>query len=318
MKIRRRTGKSVTAGNRARRFFALFIAVTMMVSTVVFGFDGVYSSEDYGLDVYVGVDSKASQPQHNVYVYVEGHYLPGWAETEPYPIYFFDPVYYIDLLRIESRPGYEFDRWEFFRGCCCDNCYDFSQHFNSMFIFEDEGITAWGWVETRFQLAFVPLPVRTVYARAVWRQTATSNLPCNNTNLARQESVVMHSSSDAPPRFASNANNGILTPQNGWSASGVGEEWLKVDFGEVQNFNHIRLYQASTRIANYVFEYSIDGDIWTPFHDGMRMMDAHPTPYLVTSLTTIQARYVRLTSGQAFGNTTPIVVIEFEVYYLEP
>ena len=127
----------------------------------------------------------------------------------------------------------------------------------------------------------------------------------------------MSASSSQGVRTADRTNNGIRegAVTNSWFAAGIGQEWLMVDFAEQLNFNHIRIYQAANRIANYRFEYSNDGVNWTEFHSGNRIMEATPIHYAFTTPTTIQARYVRLFSENSIG-VTPIAVFEFEVYFL--
>ncbi|MCL2360577.1 MAG: discoidin domain-containing protein [Defluviitaleaceae bacterium] len=155
--------------------------------------------------------------------------------------------------------------------------------------------------------------------RAIWEPTSQGNLPCPTTNLARDiHGAVMSASSYMPARPHTRANNGIRdgAATQSWSATGIGQEWLQVDFGEVRNFNHIRIYQGGNRIMNYSFQYSNDGITWTTIRSGTRIMEATPNYYEFTHHTTIQARYVRLVSGNSTG-ATPIVVFEFEVYYMQ-
>ena len=146
--------------------------------------------------------------------------------------------------------------------------------------------------------------------------------PCDNDivlpNLAHySQGAVMSASSEHPARPAVRANNGVRSGPaiDSWSATGIGQEWLMVDLGQVRNFNHIRIYQGGNRITNYSFQYSNDGVTWTTFHTGTRIMEATPVRYQFTHHTTIQARYVRLLSEASIG-VLPIVVFEFEVYYV--
>ena len=149
---------------------------------------------------------------------------------------------------------------------------------------------------------------------AMWE--SDGNAPCADTNLAR--AATMSASSEEPARPAVRANNGVRegAVTNSWSATTPGQEWLMVDFGELVNFNHIRIFQGGNRIADYRFEYSEDGVNWTTFRSGARIMEAVPAAhYSFTTDATIQARYVRLFSGRSFG-VLPIVVFEFEVFYM--
>jgi len=147
---------------------------------------------------------------------------------------------------------------------------------------------------------------------AIWQRIG--NLPCAETNLAR--TAAMSASSADGVRTADRANNGILTgAANSWSAASAGQEWLMADFGQPLNFNHINLYQGGNRIANYRFEHSNDGVNWTKFRSGARIMEQGATPYSFTTPSTITARYVRLFSANSFG-VLPIVVFEFEIYYM--
>jgi len=140
------------------------------------------------------------------------------------------------------------------------------------------------------------------------------NTPYADTNLAR--TATMSASSADGVRTANRANNGILTgATNSWAAAGAGQEWLMADFGQPLNFNHINLYQGGNRIANYRFEHSNDGVNWTEFRSGARIMEQGATPYSFTTPSTITARYVRLFSANSFG-VLPIVVFEFEIYYM--
>jgi len=150
---------------------------------------------------------------------------------------------------------------------------------------------------------------------AVWERSG--NAPCADTNLAR--AATMSASSEQPARPAVRANNGIRegAVTNSWSAAGVGQEWLMVDFGEPVNFNHIRIFQGGNRILGYRFEYSNDGVNWTTFRSGARIMEAVPAAhYSFTIDTTMQARFVRLFSENSNSPTLPIVVFEFEVFYM--
>jgi len=148
---------------------------------------------------------------------------------------------------------------------------------------------------------------------AIWEPTG--NAPCADTNLAR--SATMSASSALGVRTADRANNGIRegAVTNSWSAAGIGQEWLMVDFGEQVNFNHIRIFQGGNRITGYRFEYSNDGVNWTSFHSGNRIMEATPAHYTVTTPTPLQAQFIRLFSESSVG-VTPIVVFEFEVYFM--
>ena len=152
---------------------------------------------------------------------------------------------------------------------------------------------------------------------AVWEPATQGNTPCPTTNLAR--AATMNASSSQGVRTPDRANNGIHSGAvtNSWFAAGIGHEWLEVNFGELRNFNHIRIYQGGNRITDYRFEYSIDGVNWTTFHcgDGMRIMEVTPDAYYFTHPSTIQAQFVRLVSERSIG-VTPIAVFEFEVYYL--
>jgi len=145
-----------------------------------------------------------------------------------------------------------------------------------------------------------------------------TNLPCADTNLARNiRGSVMSASSVQGVRTADRANNGVRegAATNSWSAAGIGHEWLMVDFGEQVNFNHVRIYQGGNRITDYRFEHSNDGVNWIGFHSGNRILEATPVYYAFTNSTTIRAQYVRLVSERSIG-VTPIVVFEFEVYYM--
>jgi len=148
---------------------------------------------------------------------------------------------------------------------------------------------------------------------AMWERDGNS--ACENTNLAL--GATMTASSAQGVRTADRANNGIRSgaATDSWSATGIGQEWLMVDFGEQLNFNHIKIYQGGNRIANYRFEYSNDGVNWTIFHFGNRIMEATPVYYEFATSTRIQAQFVRLLSENSFG-VLPIVVFEFEIYYM--
>ena len=143
------------------------------------------------------------------------------------------------------------------------------------------------------------------------------NTPCAATNLAHNsQGTLMSASSSQGVRTADRANNGITTGAvNSWEAASAGQEWLMADFGEQRNFNHIRIFQGGNRIADYRFEYSNDGVNWTTIRTGSRIMEQNPAYYEFRHPTTIQARYVRLFSERSFG-VLPIVVFEFEVYYM--
>jgi len=145
------------------------------------------------------------------------------------------------------------------------------------------------------------------------------NPPCEDTNLARDfRGAVMTASSEHPQRPATLTNNGIRSglPRYSWIAEGVGSEWLMVDFGQMRSFNTVRIYQAGMRISDYRFEYSVDGEHWTSFHQGSRMLVESPNHYEARAENTMHAQFVRLYSGRSNHPTTPIAVFEFEVYYL--
>jgi len=154
---------------------------------------------------------------------------------------------------------------------------------------------------------------------AIWEpMPQQGNSPCPTTNLAHNtQGVTMTASSYVPARPARMANNGVRegAATQSWAATGINQEWLQVDFGEVRNFNHIRIFQGGNRIMDYSFQYSNDGVTWNTFHYGFRIMQATPIYYEFTHSTTIQARYVRLFSQRSSG-VQPIVVFEFEVFYM--
>jgi len=144
------------------------------------------------------------------------------------------------------------------------------------------------------------------------------NTPCQDTNLARDyRGAVMTASSEGIHRRAEFTNNGVHNSMaDSWIALGVAEEWLMVDFGKVNNFNSVRIYQAGTRIRDYRFEHSIDGVNWTVFHTGDHMRVQSPDHDEVRVENAIQVRFIRLVSGRSNQPTTPIAIHEFEVYYL--
>jgi len=145
------------------------------------------------------------------------------------------------------------------------------------------------------------------------------NPPCPDTNLAHNSlGAVMTASSEHPQRRAILTNNGVRSglPATAWIASGVDNEWLMVDFGQIRSFNTVRIYQAGMRISDYRFEYSVDGSSWNSLHQGSRMLVESPNHYEVRAENTIHARFVRLYSGRSNHPTTPIAIFEFEVYYL--
>lgn len=147
------------------------------------------------------------------------------------------------------------------------------------------------------------------------------NLPCYDTNLARDIRTVMTASSEVGPRRSPVfANNGVrhntLVADFSWQAAGVGNEWLMADFGRQRNFNTVRIYQAGMRIRDYRFEYSNDGVTWNTFRAGHQIIVESPNYYEVRVPDTTQARFVRLFSERSNHATTGIAVWEFEVYYM--
>jgi len=145
------------------------------------------------------------------------------------------------------------------------------------------------------------------------------NRPCDQTNLARSTTgAVMTASSSANLRHATNANNGNISTvtRETWSARYSNEQYLQVNFGEIRNFNHIRIYQNGNRIRNYRLEYSNDGDKWTALSSGTQLPQWYPASYNYVHPTTINAQFVRLVSGYSNNPNIPIVIIEFEVYYM--
>jgi len=204
------------------------------------------------------------------------------------------------IVRTPEREGYTFLGW-------------FNHLTNTIFSSEELGNTNAG-----VFLGSSNHIIATTFT-AQWEETQTPKLnhPCATTNLARDIlGSTMSASSFVHSRPYHRANNGIQSgaATQSWSATDIGHEWLQVDFGQVRNFNHIRIYQGGNRIADYRFEYSNDGVNWTTFHSGLRMMPATPAFYEYFHPTTIQARYVRLVSERSNG-VLPIVVFEFEVYY---
>ena len=246
-----------------------------------------------------------------------------------------DCTYFPNLLLPDpQKENYTFVGWhirycpEWSQDCLIDMC-PFCNHYANVTLTSEEvrvlnisDILWWFWGGMFF---YEGLPSYFPYRGfryhefiAQWQPSTTLNLPCATTNLARDIlGSVMTASSEASGRPAIRANNGIRegAATQSWSATGIGQEWLMVDFGQVRNFNHIRIFQGGNRIADYSFEYSNDGVNWTIFHSGTRIMPATPAYYEFTHPTTIQARYVRLVSQRSNG-VLPIVVFEFEVYYL--
>jgi len=179
-----------------------------------------------------------------------------------------------------------------------------------------------------WELSEIPIHHSKMFT-AVWSWTsyATGNLPCAETNLARniQGATMTASSGNAGVRVPSNTINGFKDPNvaqaqlnaNSWIAASPGVEYLQLNFGEERNFNNIRVYQLGNRIENYRFEYLNDVGQWVMFHYGGRMMPGSSTlpPYAFTTQTTIRAQYIRMVSENSIG-VTPIAVLEFEVYYM--
>jgi len=239
-------------------------------------------------------------PIHDLVFDPDGGYL-SFSPThwQSYPLVLPAPqgrTLWLNLIFSMMRPGYSFVGW-----CLEGDGSDLVQQ------------VLWGtnviwWTVTGPQTFY-----------AIWQPDG--NTPCADTNLARDtRGAVMSASSVSttqPVRTAERANNGITSGAvtNSWSADGPGQEWLMVDFGEQLNFNHIRIFQAGNRIANYRFEYSNDGVTWTQFHYGIRIMEQTPAFYEFRNPSTIQAQYVRLFSENSFG-ALPIAVFELEVYYM--
>jgi len=147
------------------------------------------------------------------------------------------------------------------------------------------------------------------------KSLSATNTPDPDRNLALDATMSARSSQGI--RTPDRANNGIRfgAATDSWSADDANQQWLEINFGEQRNFNHIRIYQGGNRITDYFFAYSSDGVNWTEFRYGERIMEATPVAYHFTHPSTIQAQFVRLVSGRSIG-VTPIVVFEFEVYYL--
>jgi len=191
-----------------------------------------------------------------------------------------------------------------------------------------DGYNLVGWMETSTQQIFT---TEELFAQPVfpyqlnwphpWHREFIAmweNAPCPYRNLARDtEGSIMTASSYVAARPAIRANNGIHegAATQSWAAVGVNQEWLQVDLGQVRNFNHIRIFQGGNRITDYSLEYSNDGIHWHQLHSGLRIMEQTPAYYEFIHNTTVQARYVRLLSERSIG-VLPIVVFEFEVYYL--
>ena len=143
------------------------------------------------------------------------------------------------------------------------------------------------------------------------------NTPSDINLALNTQGAVMSASSAQGVRTADRANNGIRegAVTNSWSAAGVNQEWLMVDFGEQRNFNTVWIFQGGSRIMDYRFEHSNDGVNWTVFHSSPnRMLPATPAVYEVTTSATTQARFIRLVSERSSG--AAIVVFEFEVFYM--
>jgi len=149
-------------------------------------------------------------------------------------------------------------------------------------------------------------------------QTPDGGNTPSDINLAlNTQGAVMSASSAQGVRTADRANNGVRegAVTNSWSAAGVDQEWLMVDFGKQRNFNTVRNFQGGSRIMDYRFEHSNDGVNWTVFHSSPnRMLPATPAFYEVTTPATTQARFIRLVSERSSG--AAIAVFEFEVYYM--
>ena len=146
------------------------------------------------------------------------------------------------------------------------------------------------------------------------------NLPDANLNLAHRDTgAVMGASSSHPARPATLANDGVRHsyPRYSWQAADVDAQYLYVDFGEVRNFNHVRIYQAGTRIRNFTFKYYADGT-WHPFFtgNGSSIMVESPVSFDYRHGATIQSQRVKLHSAQSSQPLMPIAVFQFEVYYM--
>ena len=139
-------------------------------------------------------------------------------------------------------------------------------------------------------------------------------------NIARDINggVMSASSESTVRRLARMANNGNPSAtemvDNSWQPYGVGEEWLMVNFGVPRYFDIVRIHQFGPRIMNYRFEHSNDGINWTVFHTGTQMRTVVPDFYEVRLATAANAQFIRLFVGNSL-NDTPVVVVEFEVFY---
>lgn len=158
---------------------------------------------------------------------------------------------------------------------------------------------------------------RTLYFTMTPNGIYDGNTPSDINLALNTQGAVMSASSAQGVRTADRANNGVRegAVTNSWSAAGVNQEWLMVDFGEQRNFNTVWIFQGGSRIMDYRFEHSNDGVNWTVFHSSPnRMLPATPAVYEVTTSATTQARFIRLVSERSSG--AAIAVFEFEVYYM--
>jgi len=244
-------------------------------------------------------------------IYLEDNYLPDWVPDLILPG---QPG---RIARAESREGYNFVRWDFRQNphaCCCDE--SFSYH---VMIVEEETVN--GMIISNIKLPIILTPGFTLFARAIWTPADTGNRPDATANLARNYTgaTMFASSVNEGARGSLHTNNGVRSgavANNSWLAASAGEEWLQVNFGEVRNFNNVRIYQPENnghRITDYRLEHSNDGVHWVEFHSNAGRM-AGPR-FEFTNETTIQAQFVRVVSARSFG-VTPIAVFEFEVYYM--
>ena len=153
--------------------------------------------------------------------------------------------------------------------------------------------------------------------------------PRDGTNIAyRGTGAVMDASStfnNSFNRMPWRANDGVYTPASlgeSWQADGPQDmaQWLKVDFGEVREFNRVVIFQNGNRIRDYELEYSVDGVTWYPLSSGfIPALLPGPIPqvfiYDYTHTERVAGKYVRLNMGLSVAaNGMPVSIIEFKVY----
>ncbi len=87
--------------------------------------------------------------------------------------------------------------------------------------------------------------------------------------------------------------------QSRWAATSASGQWLQLDLGHAQTLAVLGFNEYQSRISDYTFEYSLDGQQWQIAHTGSKPTSLRDTPTRIELAKPIHARFVKLNINAA-------------------